>query len=57
MSQDFRFGILPASNIHPVTSVGAVLFMPSIPSDSGMKGGAIIDHEAPRERRFVAVQK
>ncbi len=22
-----------------------------------MNGGAIIDHEAPRERRFVAVEK
>ena len=23
---------------------------------SSLKGGAIIDHEAPRERRFVAVE-
>ena len=26
-------------------------------AEAGISGGAIIDHEAPRERRFVAVEK
>jgi hypothetical protein len=29
----------------------------SNPSAKDMNGGVIIDHEAPRERRFVAVEK
>jgi hypothetical protein len=33
------------------------LALPTKKHGSGINGGAIIDHEAPRERRFVAVEK
>jgi len=32
-------------------------FIKKLGDEQGLNGGAIIDHEAPRKRRFVAVEK
>ena len=41
------------ANLRAVTEVNVV----SASSTPPINGGAIIDHEAPRERRFAAVEK